>query len=139
MTRMLLATASLALCLTACSGGQPADAAASSQARSSAGLPDGDIARGEALAKRKSAASGQACVDCHGADGNKPIDENTPKLGGQYHDYLGQAIQRYRDGSRDHALMTGQAANLTDQEIADLSMYFASRPSLLINLEGVHF
>lgn len=138
MTKTLLATAAIALLLSACSGGEPTTTDAARQSSSSAGLPSGNLARGEALSSRKSAASGQSCIDCHGADGNNPIDDNTPKIGGQYHDYLGHAMQRYRDGSREHALMGGQAVDLTDQEIADLAMYFSSRPTLLVNLEGVH-
>ncbi|MDO5504693.1 MAG: cytochrome c [Pseudoxanthomonas suwonensis] len=133
-----LPAVSLALLLAACSGGQADPAAASRQNVSSAGLPSGDAARGEALALRKSAASGQTCIDCHGENGNSPIDENTPKIGGQYHDYLAHALQRYRDGRRDHALMSSQAVDLGDQEIADLAMFFGSRPTQLVNLEQAH-
>lgn len=138
MTRSLIAATSFALLLGACSGGQPDPAAASLQNVSSAGLPSGDASRGEALAARKSAASGQTCFDCHGADGSEPIDEITPMIGGQYHDYLAQALLRYRDGRREHALMSSQATNLGDQEIADLAMYFASREGKLVNLENAH-
>ena len=138
MTRSILATATLALLLSACSGGQPDAAATSARDGSSAGLPSGDVARGDTLANRKSASSGQSCIDCHGADGNTPIDEATPKIGGQYQDYLAYSIQRYRDGRREHVLMSSQAVNLTDQEIADLAAYFGARPTLLTTLEGVH-
>lgn len=137
MTKTTLTIAALTVLLAACSGGTP-DHASTAQTSSSAGLPSGDEARGEALANRKSASSGQSCIDCHGADGNNPIDENTPKIGGQYHDYLGHAISRYRDGRREHALMGGQAVDLTDQEISDLAVYFASRPSDLVNLKNAH-
>lgn len=105
---------------------------------SSAGLPSGHIAAGETLASAKSASTGQSCVDCHGADGNVPIDPTYPKLGGQYHDYLGHALQAYRSGDREHLLMSSQAKDLTDQQIADLSAYFASRESQLRDLHGVN-
>ncbi|MDQ3617797.1 MAG: c-type cytochrome [Pseudomonadota bacterium] len=119
----------------------PSDAAAASAANtrsSSAGLPSGNRAAGELLANTKGAATGQSCIDCHGVDGNAPIDPSYPKLGGQYHDYLGHSLQAYRDGNREHVLMSNQAANLTDQQIADLAVYFGSRESQLRDLHGVH-
>src|SRR5690606_963172 len=66
----------LTLALAACGGGS-----ADGQGSSSAGLPDGRIAEGEAMANVKGAATGQSCSDCHGADGNAPLDESYPKLG----------------------------------------------------------
>lgn len=104
---------------------------------SSAGLPPGDVAAGEKLASTKNAKTGQACVDCHGAEGNAPIDATYPKLGGQYGDYIAQSLQSYRNGKREHALMSSQAAGLTDQQIADLGAYFGSRSGKLRDLHGV--
>jgi cytochrome c553 len=123
-----------ALALAAC-GGAAGDG---NQMSSSAGLPDGRLAEGEAQASVKGQATGQSCVDCHGADGNQPLDDTYPKLGGQYYDYLEHALVQYRDGRREHALMSQQAASLTDQQIADLATYFASQPSQLRNLHGAH-
>ena len=136
----LLATA---LLLSACSGSEaPAEhaEAAGHEApiSSSAGLPDGNIAAGEKLAATKGAATGQSCVDCHGAEGNAPIDPSYPKLGGQYADYLGHALQAYRNGDRQHALMSSQAKVLTDQQIADLAAYFSTRDSELKTLADLH-
>lgn len=126
------------LALTACSQ-EAADADAEhAPASSSAGLPAGRIGAGELLAAAKGAATGQSCVDCHGADGNAPIDASYPKLGGQYASYLAHALQGYRDGTRDHALMSSQARGLSDQQIADLSAYFGSRDSELTNLRDAY-
>lgn len=125
--------------LAAC--GPEADTDSEGQARaqsSSAGLPEGRIAAGEQLATTKGAATGQSCIDCHGADGNAPIDASYPKLGGQYADYLAHSLQQYRSGDRAQALMASQARELTDQQIADLAAYFGSRPSQLVDLKGVH-
>lgn len=133
-----LAVAALFACvLSACGGG--AEQAHGPEARSSsAGLPAGRIAEGETQANAKGPATGQSCIDCHGADGNVPLDDSYPKLGGQYADYLAHALQQYRDGRREHALMSQQASHLTDQQIADLAAYFGSRPSQLRDLHGVH-
>lgn len=132
----LLATVALAGCSNnaeqAPAEGKHAEAAKSS----SAGLPDGHMAAGEELAKTKGA-SGQSCIDCHGAEGNAPIDPSYPKLAGQYGDYIAHALTQYRNGQREHALMSGQAKGLTDQQIADLGAYFGSRKGELRDLHGL--
>jgi cytochrome c553 len=138
---LLAATGTLSLgMLSACSpaGETPAEHSSADRSEghtsSSSGLPAGDAAAGARLAEAKNAKTGQACVDCHGAGGNAPIDPTYPKLGGQYHDYIAQALQKYRDGDRKHALMASQAADLTDQQIADLAAYFGAQPSQLRDL-----
>ena len=133
-----------ALALAACSQNNevaaedPGHASGEHGSSSSAGLPGGRIAIGEKLANAKGKATGQSCIDCHGPDGNAPIDSTYPKLGGQYADYLAHALQQYRKEERQHALMTPQAAGLSDQDIADLAAFFASRPGQLRDLHGVH-
>ena len=141
VTAQRLAIALLAaLALAACSGQEsshaPAEGEAQATQSSSAGLPDGRVAIGEQLANAKGKATGQSCIDCHGPDGNAPIDASYPKLGGQYADYLAHALQQYRKGEREHALMTPQASGLGDQDIADLAAYFGARPSRLRDLRG---
>ena len=145
VTAQRLAIALLAaLALAACSQNNevaaedPGHASGEHGSSSSAGLPGGRIAIGEKLANAKGKATGQSCIDCHGPDGNAPIDSTYPKLGGQYADYLAHALQQYRKEERQHALMTPQAAGLSDQDIADLAAFFASRPGQLRDLHGVH-
>src|SRR5690606_33433339 len=84
--------------LSAC-GGTPAEPGVV-RATSVNALPEGRIAEGEARANVKGTATGQSCIDCHGADGNNPLDPTYPKIGGQYRDYLAHALQAYRSGSR---------------------------------------
>ena len=122
---------------TATAAEDPGHASGEHGSSSSAGLPTGRIAEGEKRALVKGQATGQSCIDCHGAEGNAPIDDTYPKLGGQYADYLAHALQNYRAGDRQHALMTPQAAHLSDQEISDLAAYFGSRPSQLRDLHGL--
>lgn len=143
--RLSLALA-IALGLAACGGASDdATPAAHSSAdrvdghtSSSAGLPAGHVDAGEKLASTKGAATGQSCVDCHGAEGNAPLDPSYPKLGGQYRDYIEHSLQMYRDGDRDHPLMSQQAKSLSDQQIADLAAYFSTRPTQLQDLHGLH-
>jgi len=127
---VFLAVFAAAAALAACT---PADGGSSS-----AGLPKGRIDAGELQANVKGEATGQSCADCHGADGNQPLDPTYPKIGGQYADYLGHALQQYRSGQRDHSLMSNQAQGLSDQQIADLAAYFSAQPSQLRDLHGVY-
>lgn len=78
----------------------------------------GDPAAGKAKAA--------SCVACHGADGNSSIPSN-PRLAGQHADYLERALLDYRSGARKNPIMAGFAANLSDQDIADLAAWFASQ------------
>ncbi|MEO5962187.1 MAG: c-type cytochrome [Thermomonas sp.] len=143
-TPVILLAFACSLALSACGGTQDATeghAAEAKHASSSAGLPKGDIAAGKALASTKGA-TGQACVDCHGAEGNAPIDASYPKLGGQYHDYIEHSLQAYRSGARSGSpttdLMGGQAKDLSDQQIADLGAYFGSVHTELRDLHNAN-
>ncbi len=74
------------------------------------------------------------CQSCHGIDGNLSLQDDYPKLGGQHADYLVQALKAYRSGDRNHAIMSGFARDLSDQDIADLAAWY-SRQSGLIDLK----
>lgn len=67
------------------------------------------------------------CAGCHAISGyrNAYPSFHVPKLGGQNADYLEIALQGYRRGTRGHGTMHAQAADLSDQDIADLSAYLA--------------
>lgn len=127
------------LALSACSGSQhgEADAGHDNATSSSAGLPPGHADIGAKLAHAKGKATGQSCVDCHGEGGNAPIDPTYPSIGGQYGDYIAHALTAYRNGHRQHPLMSPQAAGLGDQDIADLAAYFSSQPTHLRDLQGI--
>ena len=96
-------------------------------ATASASTPVGSIAAG----KNKAG----VCGACHG-DGNKTLDATYPKLAGQYPDYLSKALHEYKSGKRKNPIMGGQAANLSDQDIADLTAYFGSLSGTVHDLSG---
>ena len=77
------------------------------------------------------AKAAQVCAACHGADGNKPTGPDFPILAGQHADYLKKALADYKSGKRNNPIMKGFAANLSGQEIEDMSAYFASQGSNL--------
>jgi cytochrome c553 len=80
----------------------------------------GDIEAGKAKAV--------TCQACHGADGNAGVDPQYPRLAGQYHDYLARALHEYKNGERKNPIMAGFATTLSDQDIENVSSYFASLP-----------
>jgi cytochrome c553 len=84
-------------------------------------------AAGMAEAGKQKAA--QVCAACHGPAGNKPTAPENPILAGQHYDYLVKALQDYKSGKRNNAIMKGFAASLSTREIEDLAAWFASQPS----------
>lgn len=82
-------------------------------------------AAGDVKAGKKKAA---VCISCHGADG-KAIMPSYPNLAGQNAEYMVSALQAYRSKERqggNAALMHSMAANLSDEDIENLSAFFAS-------------
>ena len=63
------------------------------------------------------------CVACHSASGS---DEGIPVVTGLDVEAFILALHDYRDGHRDHQVMTTVTARLTDEEIASLAAYFAT-------------
>ena len=76
------------------------------------------------------AAAGQAksatCAACHGIDGNSAVP-NWPNLAGQHEQYLNRQLQLIKVGSRMVPEMMGITPGLSDQDMADLSAFFASQ------------
>lgn len=66
------------------------------------------------------------CAACHGEAGIA-IAPNYPTLAGQYESYLVHALESYRSGSRQNAIMAGFATTLSDEDIADLAAWFSSQ------------
>jgi cytochrome c553 len=50
-------------------------------------------------------------------------------VGGQNEEYIIAALLAYRSGQRDHETMHGNAAGLSDQDIADIAAFFATAGS----------
>lgn len=85
-----------------------------------------DIAAGKTKAEAQ-------CASCHAVEGNwnKPTDASYPKLAGQHADYLANALKQYQKGGRNNAIMVGMAAGLSQEDIKNLSAFFASLQSEL--------
>lgn len=69
------------------------------------------------------------CHACHGPTG-QAVQPIYPNLGGQHQDYLIKTLQEFRDGSRQNAIMSGFAANLSDTDIEDITAWYSSQDGL---------
>ena len=79
----------------------------------------GDAARGESLVA--------VCAGCHGADGNSPTPM-FPKIAGLGYKYLLKQLHNVKSGERVIAEMTGILDPYSDDDLADMAAYFASKP-----------
>ena len=73
------------------------------------------------------------CAACHAADGNGTAAQY-PRLAGQYHDYLAQALREYKTGERKNAIMAGFVTTLSEADIDALSRYYSAMPAKLDDL-----
>jgi cytochrome c553 len=78
--------------------------------------PTGDRTAGRQLA-------GQ-CRTCHGLDGLALIPI-APHIGGEPADYIAAQLTAFRDGTREHEMMSIVARSLSDQQIADLAAWYS--------------
>ena len=80
----------------------------------------GDVAAGKTKA--------ETCYGCHASPnyGNVYPSYRVPKLAGQHPEYLIQALQAYKSGSRIHPTMQANAANLSEQDMADIAAFLSS-------------
>lgn len=77
-------------------------------------------AEGKLKAGKNKAAS---CAGCHGEKGNSAMPM-FPKLASQNITYLIRQLQAFKSGARDDASMAPMAMGLSDQDMADLAVYY---------------
>ena len=83
-----------------------------------------DAKPGDAAAGQKKA---DMCIGCHGIPGYQasfPEVYKVPKIAGQNGKYIVAALTGYKKGERKHPSMRGIAGSLSDQDMADLAVYF---------------
>lgn len=73
-------------------------------------------------------ASAITCNACHGAEGNS-ANPTWPSIAGQNAPYLLAQLKAFKDGTRSDPLMSSQAMLLSDEDMANLAVYFESLPS----------
>ncbi len=83
-------------------------------------LVEGDAEAGKAKAI--------TCTACHGPQGNS-VNALWPNIAGQGAAYTVAQLKAFKDGARKDPLMTSQAMLLSDQDMADLAVYFEGLPA----------
>lgn len=79
---------------------------------------EGDAAAGESKSAQ--------CAACHLADGNS-TNPMYPRIGGQHERYIAKQLADYKSGKRQNAIMSGIAGGLSEQDMADLGAFYATR------------
>lgn len=69
------------------------------------------------------------CQGCHGAEGVS-FEGLAPSLAGQYAIYIAKQLRNFQSGLRTHQIMSAIAATVSDDDLADITAYFASRPKM---------
>jgi cytochrome c553 len=78
-----------------------------------------NINKGQAIAT-------QVCMACHTADGSRGSPAN-PILQGQHPEYLVKQLQEFKSGKRKNAVMNGFATALSDEDMANVAAFYASK------------
>lgn len=90
---------------------------------------DQEVDSGQA-AKGRRLHMGKGCIGCHGADGISPMP-TTPRLAGQYIDYMVITMQQYQDPDLDLTAtamaMRGMLAGLGEEDLRALANFYASQ------------
>ena len=68
----------------------------------------------------------QACVACHGADGNSPIP-SFPSIAGQPRQFIEMSLIMFREGRRINEAMKPLVDKLSNADVRDLAQFFASQ------------
>jgi cytochrome c553 len=90
----------------------------------SVGLASAAQAAGNAAAGEKIVTG--VCAACHGADGNSVITTN-PKLAQQHPEYIAKQLANFKSGERKNAIMSGMAAALSPEDMANVAAYFGAQ------------
>jgi cytochrome c553 len=76
------------------------------------------------------------CTACHGPEGNS-ANALWPNIAGQNAPYLLTQLKAFKEGSRMDPLMSAQSMMLSDQDMADLAVYFESLPAAAQSVKDV--
>jgi cytochrome c553 len=67
------------------------------------------------------------CAACHGANGVPTDPKTTPNIWGQQPYYILQQLVQYRNGTREHPIMSAIAKTLQPGDLRPLAAYFAAK------------
>ncbi len=123
----------LALALSLCLVAPPLLAAPARQAETPMTGDEYETRVQQATTNPKTLAAGKRaaflCLYCHGEDGNS-VQENIPNLAGQNPVYLLTQIEKFGDGRRKDAFMSGLIKSLSNDDRVNMAVYYAAmRPT----------
>lgn len=90
---------------------------------------NGNVANGEAIFKNGKG-DVPACQSCHGEDGSGNDDMKTPRLAGQYFNFIYKQLEDFaadRRIDRTMSVMNANAKGLTEQDRRDVATYVSSK------------
>ena len=96
------------------------------------GLVAANAAHAADASNGKVLADAHNCAACHGANLNKPVSPEYPKLAGQHADYVYWALRQYQMGTsnphlgRNNPIMQAQVQSLSQGDMKDLAAYIQS-------------
>jgi cytochrome c553 len=117
--------AALATTTLACLAPLPGSAQTAA-APAQASAPDAPFAHGKAADGATKAA---VCAACHGPNGNS-ANPDWPRLAGQSAVYIAGQLRLFRSGARPNPVMMPMATALSDQDIADIAVYYEAQTAL---------
>ncbi len=89
------------------------------------------LRRSDPVSVGRGATLAQRCAICHGPQGVS--DANSPNLAGQYAAVTYKELNDFKSGARVNAVMGPFAAVMTNQDMLDLSAYYAYLPRVPSN------
>ncbi len=75
------------------------------------------------------------CNGCHGKDGSAELDYNFPSLAGQVAAFTYKQMLDYKDNTRGNGIMQSFANTLSNQDIADLAVWYESQALPVVKTE----
>src|SRR6516165_15177 len=73
-------------------------------------------------------ATAQLCAACHGQNGMPSDPKTVPIIWGQERAYLFKQMRNYRNGEREHPIMSPLAKGLAEEDLRPLAAYYAAKP-----------
>ena len=91
-------------------------------------VPVVQMSDAKTLAKGKDAT--ERCETCHGATGSEPDDEETPRLNGQWVQYLELELLKWRTDSvkMPHKKMRTNSKKLDEADVSAVAKFYAAQP-----------
>ena len=75
-------------------------------------------------------AASDRCETCHGVTGSEPDDNETPKINGQWAEYMHLEMLKYRTEAvkMPHKKMRGNTKKLDEADVEAVAKYYAAQP-----------